>query len=484
MLKSPTNSDRLAHAASSLALATASLAGTAALAQNDVAGDLILFNDNGAWCWYQDPRVIVDTSTNQLLISSIADASGTDGATRSGQVDVVSYNLATQATNRFVLGTPGDDDHNVASFYQRSDGRYVARWSRHGGSNNTYSRVSTNPGDATAWNPTTTFNNGAGTTYENLYYLPNDDNGNGRLYNFTRTSNWDPNIQVSSDEGLTWTGTSKLLTENGERPYVRYATDGDKIHFTTTRGHARDVNNSIYHGYVKDGKLYNANGTELDGNLFDNSAVGVSSLTQVFAANTLNQGDTMTRAWTVDMEVDSNGNPYAVFQARIDDETLSDGGASLDHRFFYARHDGTQWNVNALAEAGGNIYHQTNNVSEDDYTGLVALDPDNPDVLYMSSDIDPRNGSDTDFYEIYKGVTDDAGATWDWSAITENSTMDNVRPVVPEWDDENTALLWMRGEYNSYTNFDTDIVGIIIPEPNSLCLIGVAGLMLCPRRSR
>ncbi|MBX2850646.1 MAG: BNR repeat-containing protein [Phycisphaeraceae bacterium] len=478
--------NRFMHTASPLAIAASCLPGAAALAENDVAGDLITFNSNGAWSWFQDPRVIVDTNANKILVSSVADSSGTDGNSRGGQVDVVEYGLGTQAINRFVLGTPGGDDHNLASFYIRSDGRYVASWSAHNADNSNRYRISTNPGDATTWGATTTVNNGARTTYENLHYLPGDDNGNGRLYNFTRSINFDPTIQTSSDEGLTWAGTTKLLTQTtgSDRPYLRYASNGDKIHFIATEEHPRDFNNSIYHGYVKDGKLFASDGTQLDGNLFDNTAVGVGSLTTVFAADTVNQGDPMTRAWTVDLELDASGNPYAVFQARIDPGTLSGGQSSLDHRFFYARHDGTQWNVNALAEAGRDIYAASPNGSEDDYTGLVALDPNDPGVLYMSSDIDPRDNSGTDFYEIYKGVTDDGGASWDWSAITENSTVDNVRPIVPDWDEANTALLWMRGNYTTFTNYDTDIVGVVIPEPSTLGLVCIGGMLLCQRRGR
>lgn len=488
MLDTAMNSikNRLIYSAPQLLLAGTCLMSTTTFAQNDVAGDLITFNDNGAWSWFQDPRVIVDTNANKILVSSVADSSGTDGGLRGGQVDVVEYDLTTQTSSRFALGTPGGDDHNLASFYIRSDGRYVASWSRHNADNSNRYRVSTNPGDATAWGATTTVTNGARTTYENLHYLPGDDGGNGRLYNFTRSINFDPTIQTSSDEGLTWTGTSKLLTQGGgsDRPYLRYASNGDKIHFIATEEHPRDFNNSIYHGYVKDGKLFATDGTQLDGNLFDTTAGGVNSLTTVFAANTVNQGDPMTRAWTVDMELDASGNPYAVFQARIDPGALSGGQDSLDHRFFYARHDGTNWNVNALAEAGRDIYAASPNGREDDYTGLVALDPNNPDVLYMSSDIDPRDDSSTDHYEIYKGATDDAGATWDWQAITENSTVDNMRPIVPDWDDENTALLWMRGNYSTYINYDTDIVGIVIPEPSSLGLLGIGAFFITQRRCR
>jgi hypothetical protein len=31
---------------------------------------------------------------------------------------------------------------------------------------------------------------------------------------------------------------------------------------------------------------------------------------------------------------------------------------------------------------------------------------------------------------------------------------------VPEWDDDHTALLWMRGTYTTYTNYNLNIVGL------------------------
>jgi hypothetical protein len=104
---------------------------------------------------------------------------------------------------------------------------------------------------------------------------------------------------------------------------------------------------------------------------------------------------------------------------------------------------------------GGFLY-----ASENDYTGLGALDPSNPDRVFISSKVDPRNEASLPRYEIFEGVTSDGGANWEWAPITANSTMDNLRPIVPKWDAEHTALLWMRGTYSTYTNYDLDIVGL------------------------
>src|SRR3954469_25861104 len=101
-------------------LCAAVLVGTARFAAgveiDQVAGNLITFNTNGGWSWYQDERVIVDKSAGKLLMSSAADASGTDGSSRNGDIDLVSYDIASGQTNRFVLHAGlGADDHDAAA---------------------------------------------------------------------------------------------------------------------------------------------------------------------------------------------------------------------------------------------------------------------------------------------------------------------------------------------------------------------------------
>jgi hypothetical protein len=83
----------------------------------------------------------------------------------------------------------------------------------------------------------------------------------------------------------------------------------------------------------------------------------------------------------------------------------------------------------------------------------------------MSSKIDPRTQVGMAHYEIFEGNTADGGSSWSWEPVTFNSTVDNIRPIVPKWDSSHTALLWMRGTYSSYTSYDLDIVGLtnIVP---------------------
>ena len=409
---------------------------------------------NGGWCWYQDERALVDQQTEDGPLLIVSSVSAGTGAER-GDIDLHWRNLQTGEQGTFELDDQLEqDDHNVAALYIRPDGRYLAMWARHNSNPNTYWRISERPHDPTAWGPINTLDNGAGTTYNNVYFLPDDRDGQGRLYNFTRARNFDPNVQVSDDQGTTWQYAGKLLTEGqgGDRPYVRYASDGKRIHLMTTDRHPRNFANSIYHGYVQDGALYDSRGDLMDPSILDAKGVAPSKLTCVFENGTTIDGVTMNRAWTISLEMDAQGQPVGIFTTRAED-------SNQDHRFFYARFDGSAWQIHQMAKAGGYLYER-----EDDYTGLAAIDPDDTSVVYISSDIDPRSGDETKHYEIYRGKTTDLGATWQWSPITQNSTVDNLRPIVPAFSRDQTVLLWLRGELKTYTDYTTEVIGLVLED--------------------
>src|SRR5690606_32206522 len=80
-------------------------------------------------------------------------------------------------------------------------------------------------------------------------------------FNFHRGINRNPNYLISMDDGNNWEYGGRLFTFEG-RPYVRYASDNNsRIHFITTEEHPRHYNNSIYHGYIEAGKVYQTDGT-------------------------------------------------------------------------------------------------------------------------------------------------------------------------------------------------------------------------------
>ena len=118
-----------------------------------------------------------------------------------------------------------------------------------------------------------------------------------------------------------------------------------------------------------------------------------------------------------------------------------------------------------MGDAGAEVGDQVH------YTGLSAVDPSDPDRVFLSTDSHPATGellrSAADgnvHHEIYEGRTTDGGATWNWTAVTRDSHEDNLRPIVPNPRDGNWALIWMRGSYRSGLEFDTEVIAIVNPD--------------------
>ncbi len=431
-----------------LALTATVVSGDAASAACDEqALRVVVFNDNGAWSWFEDERALIDPVAGTLLVSSVADAAGSDGPARDGNVELVAYDLVSEEVDRVVLHAGLEaDDHDSAALYVRADGRYLAMYSRHATDAASRWRVTRDPADPTVWKPESTIEHVANASYSNL--SPGFDGNEGVLYAFVRSAGRDPHLLVSRDDGSTWEHGGRLLDGPG-RPYVRYVADHfGRVHLVTTEQHPDDYANGIYYGVVTHNQLLRADGAVVDTDLGDTRAAGPEQLTKLFA------GDAFLRTWTLDLQVDSAGYPYAAFSVH----SRADG-----HRYYYARFDGVDWHVHPMARAGSALYD-----AQPHYTGLVALHPNDPNRVFVSTDVHPLTGvplvSDGDrrqHHELFEGVTADGGVTWSWYPVTRDSTADNIRPIVPVWDVGHTALLWLRGTYSTYENYDLDVVGIV-----------------------
>ena len=168
----------------------------------------------------------------------------------------------------------------------------------------------------------------------------------------------------------------------------------------------------------------------------------------------------MRRCWQADLMRYDDGVVAAIITARVN-QSISlgypDNNVDPDHAFIYCRYDGVNWSYSYLGKAGKKLYS-----SEADYTGLAALYPNDPSTLYISTPYSPIDTNiNLGVREIWKGVTSDNGVTWSWTPITQNSVRDNLRPIVPLWDNDNTALLWCRGTYSAAQSFDAAVVGVL-----------------------
>jgi hypothetical protein len=427
-----------------------------------VAGTLITFNDNGGWNWFQDERAVVDTKANKLVIGSVA-----FGTARDGNIEAVIYDIASGEVGApVVLGNLSVDDHNAPGIVITPAGNYMAMYAGH--RIDCFSRYSIY--DGTSWSVEKKFDwapdgcpwSGATTnmiTYSNPWYV------DGAIYSLVRSVATDPALLTSTDDGRNWSYYGRLVSElkSDIGGYFKYWGDNDgRIDFVGTEGHPRDFDNSLYHGYIAGGKVYNSSGIVVDDSLADSSAsssnaVDITAYTPVLETGTIVNGVPLCRLWNHDITRYADGSIAVLGQGRADDCTSTPSGSDSDKRLFYSRWDGQAWKATYLAKAGPKLF-----ADEEDYTGLSALDPDNPDIIYISTPYDPRDDTtETPKREIYEGITCDHGATWQWTPITQGSSEDNIRPIVPKWDRDHRALLWMRGLYTTSQFMQMKIVGLV-----------------------
>lgn len=427
-----------------------------------VAGTLLTFSGdpaspNGAWCWFQDERAIVNThdAKDPVLMFTAISASPED-ENEQGDLDLYWYGLASGRAGVVELHDRlGQDDHNVAALFQLANGQTLAAYARHNKDVNTYTRRSAR-GSPAEWGETSLYQGAARATYNNLRTAA--VGGHKQLFNFSRMQGWDPNFLIYDDRSGDWQYGGRLLDSDG-RPYVHYAgsADGTMIHVVATDQHPRNFDNSIYHGVMNGRALSDSYGKVLDRDLSDQVAVTPTALTMVFA------GDADNVAWMADVEIDDDDQPVIAFSVQKDGRGKPQGSGGRDHRYHLARFGPDGWRQHEIAYAGERLY-----AGEDDYTGLVAIDPEDVNYLVISTNADPTSGapliSTADqmrHYELFEGRSSDGGKSFKWRALTRNSTVDNIRPIIPAWESDRRVVLWMRGSYTAYTDFDTQIVGLI-----------------------
>jgi hypothetical protein len=403
--------------------------------------EIRVLHDDGGWCWFEDERAI---AVNGKLLFGVV-ASG-----RKGNVEAVTYDPKTGQSKVFVLHRPESpeeqrrwmDDHNSPAFLLRPDGRVLALYAKHGIDEKIYYRIS-EPKDTTRWGEERIFvpSPTSRVTYSNPHYLSREK----RVYNFFRGihNSFKPSYAHSEDGGETWTAGNVFInvpTEFRHRPYVKYATNGkDTVHIAYTEGHPRNFDNSIYHIFYRKGMLHRSDGApirDLQGGL------------QTPEEGTLvYKGGPNRVAWISDIHLDRQKRPVLVFSEQRDP-------SGSDHRYHYARWDGSRWMEHEIAYAGSRLYP-----GEDDYTGNIAIVPRRPDNVYISTNAHPVSGETMPHYEIFHGITKDGGAHWTWTAVTKDSEEDNIRPICPIFKGV-PEVLWLQGRMESYTNYRFQVVGL------------------------
>ncbi len=400
-----------------------------------------LTND-GAWCWFSDPRAIMVDNSN--LVTGWVKSNGT--------IQAAKFNLETGKTDLselyFLLEK---DDHNNPAFTLTANGDALAMYTRHIRKDLFINRLQ----DATnkfrfstpemihplADEEVAKFSRPT-MTYANPIRLENENN---RIYCFGRWIGFKPNMMWSDDQGNTWSKSKVFITKYpndlNNRPYVKYTSDGkSRIHMVFTDGHPRDEpTNSVYYAYYENGAFYKAGGEQISS--IDSLPFEPKDATVVYTSNQ-KQG----RAWIADISQDENNNPVILY-TRSPEET--------NHEYWYARYTKNGWVEHKICDSGKWFPKTPEGMKEPEphYFGGMSVHPSNANVVYLSKQV-------KGVFEIERWETANNGKNWTSTAITKNSTVDNVRPYVPKGlaATAKEIVLWMENQkYVHYTDYKTSI---------------------------
>lgn len=387
---------------------------------------------DGAWCWFADPRAVSFEGERSRTYTGWTDSTG--------RVWAASIDHATgRVESTFVRGYGGADDHANPAVIVRPTGHVSLFYSAHGGREIEYV-VSLRPEDVGGWSAPRSLAPGDGQsahgfTYPNPVLLPGEDD---RLYLFYR-NRWMKPAFVRTEPTGAWSGEHVLVEGDVDDAYLKCAGDGESvIHLAFTDGHPRGrPHNSLRYAAYSGDAFRRADGTPI----CELAELPFRAEDADLVYDAVEGG---ARSWVWDVAVDPEGRPvivYAVFPRKS------------DHRYRYARWDGTSWSDHEIVSAGGWFPDTPPGEEEKEfyYSAGATLDHDDPSVVYLSRRI---RGA----FEIERWETPDGGATWRTEAVTSESALDNVRPVVPRSRvPGGVHVLWMAGPYVSYTDFGTSI---------------------------
>jgi len=389
----------------------------------------------GGWCWFQDPRAV--TYTGERTRTYVG------WVTPGGDVTVGSYDHGSSQNVSTVLHAQlQQDDHVSPALHVRPDGRIVAFYARHSEAP-MYYRVTTNPEDITSWEPERTITTNIGTRYGFTYPNPMRLATEDRTYLFWRGGSLQPSFSTQEDGSEAWADARQLITVPGERPYVKYASNGqDTIDFAFTEAHpdeAPDKSTNIYYARYRGGGIQRADGTQI---ATLGTPIAPSAADKIF--------DEPGPAWIHDIAIGADGRPVVVFASFPN--SLSPTG----HRYHYARWTGTEWQVNEITAAGGSISTPPRSPL---YSGGLTLAHEDPSRVYLSRQVGTA-------WWVEAWTTPDGGQTWSSRNLTPGSTVKNVRPLSPRGAEPfGEMVVWMGGQYPNYNTLETKVTGFIEDPP-------------------
>lgn len=395
--------------------------------------------EEGAWCWFADPRA-----------THYENASGTINMSYIGYIDVhgnikaSQFNWLTQEKHDVLVRSYFQpDDHNNPTFLVLPDERVLIIYSRHTDEPAFYYRVSTKPGDITSLGEEKCLKTANNTTYPSPFIMSEDPE---HWYLCWRGINWHPTIarltlpDAQGDCRFDW-GPYQMVQSTGARPYAKYYSNGkDKLYVTYTTGHPdNEQPNWLYFNVININKGGEPTLSDIKGNRLSTIKDGPFRVNKTAAYKeqypfSVVDAPADIRDWVWQIALDKQERP-CIAMVKIN-------GGKNQHEYYYGKWTGESWRLTDLADGGGK-FHMSN--TEHCYSGGEALDPQDPNNIYLSI---PTQGMNGTVYEIWKYRLDDFGQILQREQVTKNSFKNNVRPyVLPASQGTPLRLCWMNGEY-------------------------------------
>lgn len=390
-------------------------------------------DSEGAWCWFADPRSISYTNEDGTLDFTILGYIDVHGNIKATQID----HLTDEVNEVLIRTNIQPDDHNNPTFLVLPDERIIVFYSRHTDEACFWYRVTEEKGDLTTLGEEKCLNTSANTTYPSPFLMENDPD---HIYLMWRGINWHPTIaklSIPDEDGNTafTYGPYQMVQSTAARPYAKYSSNGvDKLYVTYTLGHPdNEPKNWVFFNQIN---IENMTLEDIHGNTMTTIANGVLNVNASNTSQSHIVDAVSMRDWVWQVAEGTDGNPV-IAMVRIND-------SKTNHDYYYVKWNGTTWVKTFLGNGGGH-FHQTAGL-EMCYSGGMAIDPDNTNVMYCS---EPVEGVFGKVYEIIKYTMNDAGTeVVSREQITENSLKNNVRPfVIPNSKDKDIRLIWMHGDY-------------------------------------
>jgi len=391
---------------------------------------------NSCWSWFSEPRA--------LHYSGAHDRTYFGYVTNAGAIMVGQYDHGANTLKTFTLGTFEPDDHNCPAIQVLNDGRLIIFYSRHSADNVLRYRISSSPEDIGTLGVERTLTTNGATTYAQIVY--NDPVivifHRVQVGNSATQQRW--SCQISKDNGATW-GTEIPVFDYGssEQLYIktswRSSVAGNNAADIILSGHPdMGSRHDVRYCYLRIGSASDITIRKPGAiTLLDlNAPTGPISAdkTAVVYDPSTNNG---VKAWIWDVYATSASYIYCVYATFPSD---------TDHRYNYARYNPTtqQFDIKSeICAAGGYI----GDGSQLHYSGGVSIAKRAgvQDVIHTS-----QYSTESNKFEIVDFSSSDGGHAWTAVPRTNNSSVDNIRPVTVVNGRLDFSMYWAAGTYINY----------------------------------